>query len=420
MEDSESCQWQRPLASELVGFNGAWPGEDTPFAARERVAAMPYARALHPPAFAEKSLSSVFEEGVSVRVPHVGTYQEGLMCMRQQLTEPLQNLVQVPGKDLGEQGHSDDVVNPENIPLAMALWKQQRLVAVASALGEESVVLQQYDRAADDFSSCRRAFENMVNISRSHVEQREGWAFATAAWCDYVSGLLAERRAEESDARLDHEAAKEGRSKADNFYARALNTCPERAREWSALRDGPIVHVVQSRQVEWNHRTVIGTGEASTDSSNYDGMHRDIAESPVTKVARTAPASKPPSTEKPVVCASVDPISWLAWEFPMSVTRDCPQSKCRVNVDQGHGATPINGNNPSMLGSSCNATVYLTSFGGRPNAVNLPKMPRRNHVNAVVFMENDVRIIQGIHDSCFLFQLLFQSMKAKMKIRIRR
>ena len=381
------------MATTLVGFNGAWPGEDTPFAARERVAAMPYARALHQPAFSEKSLSSVFEEGVSVRVPHVGTYQEGLMCLRQQLTEPLQNLVQVPGKDLGERRHSGDVVNTEDVPLAVSPWRQQRLVAVASALGEESVVLQQYDRAADDFSSCWRAFENMVNISRSHVEQREGWAFATAAWCDYVSGLLAERRAEESDARLDHEAAKEGRIKAVDLYARALNTCPERAREWSALRDGPIVHVVQLKQAEWDRRAVIGTGEARTDSSNYDGMNGDSAESSVSKMAMTASASKPPNAEKPVVCASVDPISWLAWEFPTDVTRDCPYSKCRVNVDQGHTA----------VSTDCNATVYLTSFGGRPNAVNLPKMPRRSHINAVVFMENDVRIMQGIHDFCFPF-----------------
>jgi len=381
------------MATTLVGFNGAWPGEDTPFAARERVAAMPYARALHQPAFSEKSLSSVFEEGVSVRVPHVGTYQEGLMCLRQQLTEPLQNLVQVPGKDLGERRHSGDVVNTEDVPLAVSPWRQQRLVAVASALGEESVVLQQYDRAADDFSSCWRAFENMVNISRSHVEQREGWAFATAAWCDYVSGLLAERRAEESDARLDHEAAKEGRIKAVDLYARALNTCPERAREWSALRDGPIVHVVQLKQAEWDRRAVIGTGEARTDSSNYDGMNGDSAESSVSKMAMTASASKPPNAEKPVVCASVDPISWLAWEFPTDVTRDCPHSKCRVNVDQGHTA----------VSTDCNATVYLTSFGGRPNAVNLPKMPRRSHINAVVFMENDVRIMQGIHDFCFPF-----------------
>lgn len=383
-KDSECCDWQRPVTTELEGYNGALPGEETPFAARERVVELWHARTLHPPAFPRKSHAWIFEGVVDVQVPHVGSYQEGLMCLHRQLTVPQRSQVQVREQSFSESGHSDYAEKNGDARLAADVRRQQRLMAVASALGEESVVLEQFFRAVDDFRSCQLAFENVLNISRSHMEHIEEWVLEVAAWCEYALGLLAERRAEEADAQSSHEVAIEDRTRAVDFYARALELCPETAREWNALRDEPIVNIVTSfKQV---------TDETRTGDGNQESTRRESAAPTTPKASRT----EPPDSVRPVVCAAVDPVSWLAWEFPMGITRECSRSACRVNVDQGYEATPINSNDPLVSGSSCNATVYLTSFGGRPNAVNLPKMPRRNHVNVVVFMENDVRIIQGV------------------------
>ena len=122
---------------------------------------------------------------------------------------------------------------------------------------------------------------------------------------------------------------------------------------------------------------------------------------------------------------AVDPISWLAWEFPMAVQRQCPRSTCFVDVDRGQLAASRSATGAAPAGDpggggvrGVAATAYLSSFGGRPNPVVLPPHPRAPgavavmdgaassrasssssssapavpHVNAVVFMENDARV----------------------------
>ena len=129
---------------------------------------------------------------------------------------------------------------------------------------------------------------------------------------------------------------------------------------------------------------------------------------------QTVSGMKSFNATRPVVCAAVDPFSWLSYEFPMGITRDCPRSQCRVNVDQLHGSTTStmysSTNNGSTVLNSCGATVYLTSF--TPNEVVLPAS-LRNHINAAVFMENDPRYIRGEDTSYhrIIRELYFNSME---------
>ena len=112
----------------------------------------------------------------------------------------------------------------------------------------------------------------------------------------------------------------------------------------------------------------------------------------------------------------VDPISWLHFEFPTGVERDCPASMCRVQAataaagthepappaaaagggqEDDHAAWAVAGDPDVAAAAALDRpvalTAYLTSYGGRPNPVALPP-PRAGHTNAVCFMENDARL----------------------------
>lgn len=154
--------------------------------------------------------------------------------------------------------------------------------------------------------------------------------------------------------------------------------------------------------MNFEHEELNIQAKHSADASvDYDNRHQKVlAESALENgpplPIQTAIGMKSFNTTRPVVCAAVDPFSWLSYEFPMGITRNCPRSQCRVNVDQHHGSATsamyFNTSNGSTVLNACDATVYLTSF--TPNEVVLPAS-LRNHINAVVFMENDPRYIRG-------------------------
>ena len=177
----------------------------------------------------------------------------------------------------------------------------------------------------------------------------------------------------------------------------ASNSNPK---DWTALRDELVTDMAYPKLIlQANHATEASAKTGDEIDKVHTGRATESEQSVRTrltslKTAATAPASLRAS--RPVVCAAVNPSSWLAYEFPMGITRDCRKSQCRVNYDQ-HRATATSTlfastSNESATLNACDATVYLTSY--TPDEVVLPAL-LRNHVNALVFMENDPRYIRG-------------------------
>ena len=115
------------MALELEGFNGPWPGEETPFPARECTAGLSYGRALHEPSFGVENDAEFHRAGTSTLV---GAYQEGLVCLRKNLVARSESGLDFPRSQM------------------------QRLVVASAALGEESAVLDQHHRANLTLERC--------------------------------------------------------------------------------------------------------------------------------------------------------------------------------------------------------------------------------------------------------------------------
>lgn len=93
-------------------------------------------------------------------------------------------------------------------------------------------------------------------------------------------------------------------------------------------------------------------------------------------------ASIPPT--RPAVTLYLDRESWHSFAFTVGA-RLCLRTFCESTViDPASGLGDTRGDG---------TTVFLTSFGGRPSDVLLPRAPPMSaaHFNAAVFMENDAR-----------------------------
>jgi len=191
-----------------------------------------------------------------------------------------------------------------------------------------------------------------------------------AAEAAFQAMLLATARRRAEDASRAASAAEQTR--AAELFGRALELFPDWARGWRTLGDFgvPIGEVASPPTAPIGRltetETAQGAERAAEEEESAKGLVFHASSSPqVTKnqqgdrEAEAVVQEASPREERPLPAApalvhlSVDPVSWLAWEFAPQ-TRRCASSVCVVD-----GLAPPNGS----------ITAYLTSFGGRPNQV---------------------------------------------------
>ena len=210
----------RVQVRDIPGFNGAWPGEETPFPARERTASLQFGRIPRamtwqdssPPwrSFTSSASLQMLMGGSPSAPPLIGSYMHGLVALQQRILQFVDTVKSRGQRSIDDDG---DMKNPGDLH-TLKVHLQTRLFLVTAALGEEAAHTGQLNVATAAYDDCRGAYTALLETmheARYDAGANEGeenrlgssgvgilaWAPNLCGWCTYVSGLLAERRSVE-------------------------------------------------------------------------------------------------------------------------------------------------------------------------------------------------------------------------------